>query len=81
MKLEGEIRTLMARPLKKKLFSVSRFVGLICLKPGYREQINQLTHWLDLSQVYGSSAEENGEVRAFSGTYITVDIYKIIYKL
>ena len=33
----------------------------------YREQINQLTHWLDLSQVYGPSSMEQREVREFRG--------------
>jgi hypothetical protein len=32
---------------------------------GPREQMNQNTHFLDMSQVYGSSADENKPVRAF----------------
>jgi len=33
----------------------------------YREQVNQLTHWLDASQVYGSSIEEQRRVRTGRG--------------
>ncbi|ROT65453.1 peroxinectin, partial [Penaeus vannamei] len=32
---------------------------------GYAEQLNQLTHWIDGSNVYGSDVEEQREVRAF----------------
>eukprot|EP00092_Neocalanus_flemingeri_P012666 GFUD01013650.1.p1 GENE.GFUD01013650.1~~GFUD01013650.1.p1 ORF type:complete len:825 (+),score=137.26 GFUD01013650.1:131-2605(+) len=33
----------------------------------YREQVNQLTHWLDSSQIYGSNDQEQRGVRTFSG--------------
>ncbi|KAK8376103.1 hypothetical protein O3P69_008672 [Scylla paramamosain] len=33
---------------------------------GYGEQLNQVTHWLDGSQVYGSTAEEERDLRTFS---------------
>merc|ERR1719411_858857 len=33
----------------------------------YREQVNQLTAWLDLSQVYGSDIEEQRDLRARGG--------------
>jgi len=33
----------------------------------YREQINQLTHWLDLSTVYGSNNQEQRSLRANRG--------------
>jgi len=33
----------------------------------YREQVNQLTHWLDTSQVYGSNINEQRSVRAGRG--------------
>ena len=39
----------------------------------YREQMNQLTHWLDLSQVYGSSLTEQSEVRAFTGGRLLIN--------
>ena len=39
----------------------------------YREQVNQLTHWLDLSQVYGSSLTEQREVRAFTGGRLLIN--------
>jgi len=33
----------------------------------YREQVNQLTHWLDTSQVYGSNIGEQRSLRTFRG--------------
>jgi len=33
----------------------------------YREQVNQLTHWLDNSQVYGSNDQEQRSIRTFRG--------------
>ncbi|XP_013401626.1 peroxidasin homolog isoform X2 [Lingula anatina] len=33
---------------------------------GFREQLNQITSWIDASQVYGSSKEESDSIREFS---------------
>jgi len=33
----------------------------------YREQLNQITHWLDSSNIYGSSLEEQRGLRTFRG--------------
>lgn len=33
----------------------------------HREQTNQITHWLDGSNIYGSSAEEAASLRSFGG--------------
>ena len=42
----------------------------ISCKLGYREQTNILTHFLDASNVYGSSQQEVDAVRNFSGGYL-----------
>ena len=39
----------------------------------YREQINQLTHWLDLSQVYGPTTMEQRDVREFRGGRLRIN--------
>ena len=45
--------------------------GVSCVRPiggprfGPREQLNQITHWIDASNVYGSLPEEEKELRAF----------------
>ena len=45
--------------------------GASCVRPrggplfGPREQLNQITHWIDASNVYGSLPEEEKELRAF----------------
>ena len=39
----------------------------------YREQLNQVTHWLDLSQVYGSDDKEQRDIREFSGGRLTIN--------
>ena len=44
-----------------------RSLRLDC-KPGPSEQQNQITHWLDLSQVYGNSAEEEVKIRSAGRT-------------
>ena len=33
----------------------------------YREQLNQVTHWLDSSQIYGSDLEEQRRLRSGRG--------------
>ncbi len=33
--------------------------------PGPSEQVNQITHWLDSSNVYGSDEEEAAALRTF----------------
>nr|CAA62752.1 peroxinectin [Pacifastacus leniusculus] len=38
-------------------------VGSACAF-GYADELNQLTHWIDASMVYGSTAEEERELRA-----------------
>ena len=50
-----------------------RFIrsGVSCLKPqgggryGPRQQLNQITHWVDASNVYGSQPADEKELRAF----------------
>jgi peroxidase len=44
--------------------SLGVFSRMDC-KLGPREQVNSLTHWIDLSQVYGISKEDNDKLRAF----------------
>ena len=45
--------------------------GISCVRPrdgplfGPRQQLNQITHWIDASNVYGSLPEEEKELRAF----------------
>ena len=45
--------------------------GVSCVRPiggplfGPRQQLNQITHWIDASNVYGSLPEEEKELRAF----------------
>ena len=45
--------------------------GVSCVRPrggptfGPRQQLNQITHWIDASNVYGSLPEEERELRAF----------------
>ena len=45
--------------------------GVSCIRPtkgptcGPRQQLNQITHWIDASNVYGSLPEEEKELRAF----------------
>ena len=36
-------------------------------QPGPREQLNQITHWLDASNVYGSSQNVSQSLRSFNG--------------
>lgn len=36
-----------------------------CQISKYKEQINQITHWLDSSNVYGSEKKKSDELRAF----------------
>jgi peroxidase len=44
--------------------SLGVFTRMDC-KLGPREQVNSLTHWLDMGQVYGVSKEENDKLRLF----------------
>ena len=37
-------------------------------RPGAREQLNQVSHWLDGSQVYGSTSEERDLLRDYSNS-------------
>ena len=42
-----------------------------CQISKYKEQINQITHWLDSSNVYGSEKKQSDELRTFkNGMYI-----------
>ena len=46
--------------------------GTSCMQPtrgrfGPRQQLNQITHWIDASNVYGSLPEEERRLRAFRG--------------
>ena len=56
-------------PLKRKCMNFVR--SLIGVRPdcrfGYAEQNNQVTHWLDGSQIYGSADSVAKKLRAFKG--------------
>ncbi|XP_065909545.1 lactoperoxidase-like [Dysidea avara] len=46
--------------------------GVSCMRPARgrfspRQQLNQITHWIDASNVYGSLPEEERQLRAFRG--------------
>lgn len=42
---------------------------------GPREQLNLLTHWLDLSQTYGSDVQKNSKLRLFSGGQLNSSVW------
>ena len=44
----------------------------LIISSGVREQINQVTSFLDASTIYGSSKEESDELRAFQKGLIKV---------
>ena len=44
-------------------------LSLLFVFPAPREQINQVTSWLDASQVYGSSTEEAERIRDHRSTF------------
>ena len=46
-----------------------RLLSLLFVFPAPREQINQVTSWLDASQVYGSSTEEAERIRDHRSTF------------
>ncbi|CAL8121494.1 unnamed protein product [Orchesella dallaii] len=39
---------------------------------GHADQLNQLTHWLDGSQIYGNTEEQGSSLRDFSGGFLKV---------
>lgn len=39
---------------------------------GHADQLNQLTHWLDLSQIYGNTEEQANSLREFAGGRLKV---------
>ena len=41
--------------------------------PGVLEKMNQATHWLDLSQVYGSTLKQHHQIRLFKDGLLKVD--------
>ena len=43
------------------------FLLPIDCQPGPLQQVNQISHWLDGSNIYGSSREETIELRTFQG--------------
>ena len=52
--------------------SSASFKRLDC-KLGQREQLNMLTHWLDLSQTYGNDWEKSQRLRTFSQVVLKSD--------
>ena len=48
---------------------------------GRRQQVNLITSWLDLSNVYGSSKEEQHDLRTSSGGMIKSNTYIVIYRV
>ncbi|CAG7729964.1 unnamed protein product [Allacma fusca] len=39
---------------------------------GHADQLNQLTHWLDASQIYGNTADQGESLREFSGGLLRI---------
>ena len=54
---------------RKNCMNFPRSEGALDLncQPGPLQQINQITHWLDASNVYGSKESESRKLRAFTG--------------
>ena len=62
---ENNIRPRIVRPEKFCLNFVRSTCGSLDCRPGPREQLNQITHWLDNSNVYGSAEDTARQLRKF----------------
>ena len=54
-------------------------INLDC-RPGPLQQLNQITHWIDSSNVYGSSIEETNDLRRFRDGLLRYNLFAIAAK-
>ena len=55
-------------------FARSKVATNIDCKPGPFQQINQISHWLDGSNIYGSSIEESKKLRTLQNGLLNSQI-------
>ncbi len=48
------------------MYIIEYYFDNYIFSPGPREQLNQATHWLDASMVYGVTKEDNDKLRDLS---------------